>query len=146
MQKIVMTLALVAVGCLGMQAGEGGKGPKGGPRGEGGGNRPPPPEGEREGRRGPPPPPLLMVLDSDRDGELSAEEIDAATTALKELDKNGDGKLDRGELRPPMPPREGGREGREGAEGPPPPPPHHPRGAREDGNKSAKRAETNDRF
>jgi Ca2+-binding EF-hand superfamily protein len=44
--------------------------------------------------------PLMQALDTDRDGELSAAEIAAAATALKTLDKNGDGKLAAEELRP----------------------------------------------
>lgn len=47
--------------------------------------------------------PLLQALDNDKNGELSATEIAAAPTALKTLDKNGDGKLGADELRPPQP-------------------------------------------
>lgn len=43
--------------------------------------------------------PLMQALDTDKDGELSAAEIAAATTALKTLDKNNDGKLSADELR-----------------------------------------------
>jgi Ca2+-binding EF-hand superfamily protein len=57
-------------------------------------------------------PPLLVALDTNRDGELSAEEIAGASKALASLDKNGDGKLTREELFPNMPanfqPGEGG--------------------------------------
>lgn len=42
--------------------------------------------------------PFMSVLDADKDGVLSAEEIENAGTALKSLDKNGDGKLTRDEL------------------------------------------------
>lgn len=42
--------------------------------------------------------PLMAVLDADKDGELSAAEIANASQALKKLDKNGDGKVDRKEL------------------------------------------------
>lgn len=48
----------------------------------------------------PPPHPLLMALDANQDGELSAAEIDNAAESLKRLDRNGDGKLSRRELRP----------------------------------------------
>jgi collagen type III alpha len=44
--------------------------------------------------------PLMVALDADEDGEISADEIKNASKALKKLDKNGDGKLDREELRP----------------------------------------------
>jgi len=42
--------------------------------------------------------PLMSVLDADKDGVLSANEIENAGTALKSLDKNGDGKLTRDEM------------------------------------------------
>lgn len=42
--------------------------------------------------------PFMSVLDADKDGLLSADEIENAGTALKSLDKNGDGKLTRDEL------------------------------------------------
>jgi hypothetical protein len=47
--------------------------------------------------------PLMQALDTDKNGELSAAEIAAAPTALKTLDKNGDGKLSGDEVRPPQP-------------------------------------------
>lgn len=47
-----------------------------------------------------PPSRLMEALDTNHDGELSAEEIANATQALRKLDKSGDGKLDREELRP----------------------------------------------
>ena len=56
----------------------------------------------RTGRKVPPPPPSRQVeaVDANHDGELSAEEIAGASQAFLKLDKNGDGKLDRDELRP----------------------------------------------
>jgi hypothetical protein len=70
---------------------------------------------EPRGQR-PPPPPVIAALDADRDGVISAEEIENASEALLALDKNGDGELTRDELHPQgPPPREGGR--------PPGPPP-----------------------
>jgi hypothetical protein len=59
----------------------------------------------------PPPPPLLVALDSDHDGVISAEEIANAPQALRSLDKNGDGKLSEAEVRPPRPPGEGRESG-----------------------------------
>ncbi len=55
--------------------------------------------GGRFGGRGPVSP-VLQALDTDGDGELSAKEIENATTALKTLDKDKDGKLAGEELRP----------------------------------------------
>jgi hypothetical protein len=51
----------------------------------------------------PPVPPIIVALDADADGTLSAAEIASASTALLTLDKNGDGKLSADELRPPPP-------------------------------------------
>ncbi len=44
--------------------------------------------------------PLVVALDKDSNGELSATEIEGAVAALQSLDKNGDGKLTIEELRP----------------------------------------------
>jgi Ca2+-binding EF-hand superfamily protein len=43
--------------------------------------------------------PILVALDTDANGEISAEELAAAPTALKKLDKNGDGQLSEEEVR-----------------------------------------------
>ena len=65
------------------------------------------------GRGGPglrgirPPPPVIAVLDANRDGVIDADEIANASKALKTLDKNGDGKLTQEELRPPRPEGQG---------------------------------------
>lgn len=59
------------------------------------------PDGRPEGPPGPPP--VVAALDANSDGTISSEEIDAASGALKKLDKNGDGKLTREELMPPPP-------------------------------------------
>jgi predicted O-methyltransferase YrrM len=62
------------------------------------------PGGPRRGPGGPGPASRLMdVLDVNHDGELSAEEMAGAAQALRKADKNGNGKLDRDELRPPRP-------------------------------------------
>jgi Ca2+-binding EF-hand superfamily protein len=90
-----------------------GGGREGGGR-EGGGRE----GGGREGggREGMPPNPLFMALDTDRNGELSADEINNATASLKKLDRNKNGKLDMAELGPPARGQGGG--GRPGEGGP----------------------------
>lgn len=60
----------------------------------------PPQNGDRPPR---PMSPIVQALDTDGDGELSAEEIAHAAASLKKLDKNGDGKLSHEELRPAPP-------------------------------------------
>lgn len=68
------------------------------------------PGGFRGSRMGPLDPPRLPVmgaLDANGDGQLSADEIAAASEALKKLDKNNDGTISREELRPQF----GGRGG-----------------------------------
>ncbi len=83
-------------------------------------------EGGAQGEPGkgnrPPKPPLEIVLDANGDGVIDADEIAAAATALKKLDKNGDGRLTPEEYRPPHPPRQGGQapgdQGHPGGEGP----------------------------
>lgn len=72
--------------------------PERGRRGDGEG--PPPGRGDRAGqmreRMGAHP--LVVALDTDGDGELSADEIANAAAALKKLDRNEDGKIDRREM------------------------------------------------
>jgi len=46
-------------------------------------------------------PPILLALDPDQDGVISAAEIEGATAALKALDKDGDGQLSSEEWRRP---------------------------------------------
>ena len=53
----------------------------------------------------------MEALDTNHDGVLSADEIANAATSLKQLDKNGDGRLTEDELRPPPPGRRGGPPG-----------------------------------
>ena len=88
-KRLALTLGLGACTALAQQPSDP---PPGGPNG-------PPPPGHWH-----PPSPLMMVLDTNRDGELDAAEIANASAALLTLDKNGDGKLTAEELRPPPPP------------------------------------------
>jgi hypothetical protein len=82
------------------------------------------------GRRGPggfgggqrPQPAIITALDANKDGKLDATEIANAATALKTLDKNGDGEITADEMFGPRP--EGGRPpgggpGRSGPQDPP---------------------------
>lgn len=67
--------------------------------------------------------PVHAALDTDKNGEISAEELAKATESLKTLDKNADGKLTEEELRPQFggrgPGGQGGPGGRpEGGRGP----------------------------
>ena len=85
------------------------------------------PAGPRGGHMGPRPhgpDPLMRALDTDRNGELSAEEIAQAPAGLKELDANGDGKITQDELMPPPPPDTA--QNGEAGDLPPPPPPSGP--------------------
>lgn len=94
----------------------------------------PPPEqdGEKPARRPKhPAPPLLTALDTDRNGELSADEIDESPESLAGLDANGDGEITPHELRPARHRRQndGGRE-----HGANEPPGGHPPGGRPHGH------------
>ena len=65
--------------------------------------------------------PLMMALDTDKDGSISASELENASKALAKLDKDGDGALSAEELRPDFAAmaREGGfPPGQPGAGGP----------------------------
>ena len=75
--------------------------------------KPPHPDGETgapEGGRppGPPPhfgpPPVIAALDADKNGIISAEELENAPESLKQLDKNSDGELSQEEIHPHGPP------------------------------------------
>jgi hypothetical protein len=44
--------------------------------------------------------PLISALDANHDGVLDEQEITNAPAALRKLDKNGDGKITRAEIRP----------------------------------------------
>ncbi len=54
---------------------------------------PPPGAGMGGSANRPPAPPVIAELDADHDGVVTAEELSAASDALKKLDKNADGKL-----------------------------------------------------
>lgn len=80
----------------------------------------------QQGHRPPPVPPILAIFDADRDGVLSAEEIQNAASALAQLDQNGDATITRDEMRPPPPPRPEGDDVAGDGDRPPghrPPPP-----------------------
>jgi hypothetical protein len=65
----------------------------------------PPPDAPRPPADRPhPDDPVMLALDANKDGELSAAEIANATASLKALDANGDGKLSPDEFRPLPPP------------------------------------------
>ncbi len=93
---LAATLGVAMAASLSFAQGPGGPpdGPFGGQPGGRDGGQP-----GRGGFRGPPSP-LLDALDTNRDGELSAEEIENAPAALRKLDKNKDGRLSESELRP----------------------------------------------
>ena len=64
------------------------------------GQRPPAGRGGGRGNFMLPPPPILSAMDTNKDGELSADELENAAAALKTLDKNKDGQLADAELLP----------------------------------------------
>jgi hypothetical protein len=87
------------------------------PRPEGEGNPPPVnPPGPPHGRFRLPP--VIVALDADKNGRVSAEELADAPESLKQLDNNGDGELTFDELLPQGPPPPPA--GEQGEEGPPP--------------------------
>jgi hypothetical protein len=86
---IAAGMTLLGVVSIWAQQGTPPPGPPGGPG----------PGGQR------PKPPLELVLDVNADGVIEADEIASASTSLKKLDKNGDGKLTPDEYRPQRPPR-----------------------------------------
>jgi Ca2+-binding EF-hand superfamily protein len=58
------------------------------------------PGGRDFGRGFTPPNPLFDVIDADRDGTITPQELEKAVAALKTLDRNGDGSISREEARP----------------------------------------------
>lgn len=117
MKRVVGFMGILVAGAATLAIAQ----PPGGPpgrRGPGGG-----PGGGPDGDFRPPPPPIIAVLDVDRDHVISADEIKGASEALAKLDKNNDGKLTEDEFMGPPPGRPGGLGGpdadrREG-DGPP---------------------------
>ncbi|MCA9076055.1 MAG: hypothetical protein KDA93_13590 [Planctomycetaceae bacterium] len=134
MSRVFKTTAALMAMCLLIVAAVS-AGPSDGPPDRPEGARPPRERGPRgpegEGPRGfrPPPNPFMEALDLDKDGEISAEEIENAVVALKSMDENEDGKLSHDEVHP-QPPHRGPGDERgprgprdpEGARGPGGPP------------------------
>ena len=85
--------------------------------------------------RGFPPLPVLQALDTNRDGEISSDEIANAVKALKSLDKDRNGKLTMEELMPARGQRDGGQPGQGG----------RPDGFRPDGNRPPAAGQGSDR-
>lgn len=85
------------------------------------GQQPPDGNGHPQGGQGMrgqrPPPPIIAALDANHDGTIDESEIANASAALRQLDKNGDGKLTPDELRPPRPEGQGGPRGQNGPGG-----------------------------
>jgi hypothetical protein len=61
------------------------------------------------------PSPIISALDANQNGTIEADELANAADALKQLDKNRDGKLTPDEYRPQMPGEPGAQPGRPGA-------------------------------
>jgi EF hand len=103
--------------------------PQNAPDGQTNSEPPGPPGADQGGQGGPgmghhhPISPVMAALDTNHDGTLEANEIANASTALKTLDKNGDGQLTRDELRPPRPEGGPGGDHGDGGDRPPGPPP-----------------------
>jgi hypothetical protein len=89
---IVMALGLL----LGSDAARSQEAPKEGAKKRPDGQRP----GAPRGTFTPPSNPFFDALDANKDGEISADELNNAVAALKKLDKDSDGKLTREETRP----------------------------------------------
>ena len=91
---------LAETGNVLLESGPAGKetSPPGPPPGRGPFGATPDREGSGRAMPGMPRMPLVVALDANGDGLLSAEEIAQAAEALKKLDKNGDGQLSREEL------------------------------------------------
>jgi hypothetical protein len=93
-----IALALLALGATALLAGAQDNNNDALPGGGGFGGGPGGPRGHRR-----PPLPIVMALDTNRDGIISADEIAKASAALLTLDKNSDGQLTVDEYMPPLP-------------------------------------------
>ena len=75
----------------------------------------------------PPPNLIFEALDANHDGVIDATELANAPALLKQLDKNGDGRISADEIQPPPPPRRDNSTGDDtpggGDSGNPPPEP-----------------------
>ena len=96
-QSLIAAFAIGVAGHLSLGLAQ--SSPRGGQRGGG------PPDGGRGSFDFFKDMPFLSALDADGNGELSPEELENATVALKALDRNGDGKLTLEEVRPSGGPR-----------------------------------------
>ena len=111
---MALVLMLTEASVFAQRPGRGGEGqegrgqrPRGGEQGEQG------QRGQRgQGGRENQPSPLLRLFDVDRDGVVSTEEMNNAAAVLLKMDKDGDGSLSAEELRP-----QGGRRGQGGQRG-----------------------------
>lgn len=96
MKKILLVAAVAALlvpEAFAQQRGQRGFGQRGGQRRFGG-------AGQRGSGR--PADPAASVIDTDKDGTLSAEELAKASANLKSLDKDGDGAISTDEIREAM--------------------------------------------
>ena len=84
--------------------------------------------------------PIMVALDADKDGVISAAEIANASKALAKLDANGDGQLDEKEMRPEGGMRGGAGRGKRGAGG------REGRGGGEKGGQRPTRPSIDDEF
>lgn len=91
------------------------------PGGDGGPDSPPKPKPNEPPQLKPQLPAIIVALDLDKNGKISAQELQSAPESLKSLDHDGDGELSLREMMPPPRPREGPpRQGPSTGDGAPP--------------------------